>query len=191
MAKGLIYIEDWGEMEAVWDERGLLSLSFIKICSAPQIPLLVKPEVFLIFCSLNEPDAFAYALLAELAAYFSRQKKGLSLPFVIPGQPFFYNRVWNLAAVCPYGQTISYAELADQASCSGGARAVGNAMRHNPLLIYVPCHRVVATGGVLGGFLGLKNQDALDLKKRLLLLEGVSFDGKGHVLRKDERLKKR
>jgi len=183
MAKGLIFIEDWGEMEAGWNERGLLSLSFVKYYPPSPMPS-EKPKVSFISCSLNEPDAFAYKLTEELSAYFSRQKKGLCLPFVIPKRPAFYSRVWNLAAACPYGQTVSYADLSAQASCPGGARAVGNAMCHNPLLLYVPCHRVVASGGVLGGFYGCKDPDSLAFKKRLLLLEGVFFDSKGHVLSK-------
>lgn len=182
MIKALIKIEGWGEMEAGWDERGLLSLSFVKFYPASLMPL-AKPKVSFISCSLNEPDAFAHELTAELASYFCGQKKGLGLPIVIPERPAFFSRVWNLATACLYGQTITYAELAAQASCPDGARAVGNAMRHNPLLLYVPCHRVVAAGGILGGFYGCKDPDSLAFKKRLLLLEGVSFDSKGHVAR--------
>jgi len=114
MTKGHIYIEDWGEMEATWNQRGLLSLSFVKMFPAWPEHLPSKPAVSFISCS--EEDSFGLALIEELAAYFSRQKKSFTLPFVIPNRPTFYSRVWERATDCPYGQTISYGDLAAQAS---------------------------------------------------------------------------
>ena len=68
----------------------------------------------------------------------------------------------------PFGDTISYAELAARAGAPGSARAAGAATGRNPLAIVVPCHRIVATGGSLTGYAG-----GLERKERLLALEGA------------------
>ena len=68
-----------------------------------------------------------------------------------------------------YGELVTYGRLAEMAGCPGAARAVGGALNRNPLPIVVPCHRVVAADGTLGGYGG-----GLALKRRLLSLEGVA-----------------
>ena len=79
----------------------------------------------------------------------------------------FQHRVWKNHCWVPPGETISYAELARRIKKPKAMRAVGNAMGANPIPIIVPCHRVVATGGGLGGFGG-----GLTLKRILLEAEG-------------------
>jgi methylated-DNA-[protein]-cysteine S-methyltransferase len=66
--------------------------------------------------------------------------------------PPFHRRVYQLARAIPPGQTLSYGEVAARLGSPGGARAVGQALRRNPFAVVVPCHRVVAAGGRLGGF---------------------------------------
>jgi methylated-DNA-[protein]-cysteine S-methyltransferase len=73
----------------------------------------------------------------------------------------------TLCEIAPYGHVVTYGELARRSGCPGGARAVGQAIARNPLPLVVPCHRVVAAGG-LGGYGG-----GLPLKRRLLALEGA------------------
>ena len=84
----------------------------------------------------------------------------------------------------PAGQVSTYAILS--AHLSSSPRAVGNALRRNPFAPEVPCHRVVATGGLLGGFKGKWPKDGegitIDEKKMLLRREGVKIDDKGRVL---------
>lgn len=82
------------------------------------------------------------------------------------GAPPFWRAVWEAARTIPHGRTCSYGELAARAGRPGAARAVGQVMAHNPLPIVVPCHRVVASDGGLGGYGG-----GLDMKRRLLQLE--------------------
>jgi methylated-DNA-[protein]-cysteine S-methyltransferase len=72
-----------------------------------------------------------------------------------------------------YGQTVSYGELAKRAGAPGAARAVGSVMRRNCVPLIVPCHRVIAAGGNLGGF---SAPQGLDLKRRLLELESTPAD---------------
>lgn len=101
----------------------------------------------------------------ELREYFAGERKDFTIPIVIRGSKF--NRsVWECVASIPYGQTKTYGEIARQLDNPGAARAVGTANGRNPIPIVIPCHRVVAAGGRLGGFGG-----GLPLKRKLLDLE--------------------
>lgn len=96
----------------------------------------------------------------------------------------FEKRVWTAICHIPRGSFTTYGILA--AHLKSSPRAVGNALRRNPFAPQVPCHRVVATGGALGGFKGKWPRDGegitIDEKKRLLRGEGVRIDGKGKVV---------
>lgn len=104
--------------------------------------------------------------IAELAAY--RDGGALECPVDLSGLPPFATRALRLLAKVPRGRTVSYGELAARAGSPGAARAVGNACAHNPVPLWIPCHRVLAGGGRLGGFSG-----GLDVKRALLAIEGV------------------
>jgi len=76
----------------------------------------------------------------------------------------------------PWGETVSYGELATMAGRPGAARAVGSIMRRNPVPFVIPCHRVVGAGGRLGGYGGgLTTGGALEIKRWLLAHEGVTL----------------
>jgi methylated-DNA-[protein]-cysteine S-methyltransferase len=96
----------------------------------------------------------------------------------------FEKRVWTALCQVPRGHFTTYGQLA--AHLGSSPRAVGNALRRNPFAPEVPCHRVVATGGTLGGFKGKwpRNGEGitLDEKRMLLRKEGVKFDAGGKVL---------
>jgi methylated-DNA-[protein]-cysteine S-methyltransferase len=77
----------------------------------------------------------------------------------------------TLANEVPWGETVSYGELASMAGRPRAARAAGSAMRNNPLPFVIPCHRVLAAGGKIGGYGGGAN--AIELKRALLAREGV------------------
>lgn len=79
----------------------------------------------------------------------------------------FQKRVWKALQGIPMGQTRQYADLAKALGCPGAARAVGQACGANPIPVLVPCHRVLAAGGALGGF-----SAGVEWKRRLLALEG-------------------
>lgn len=103
----------------------------------------------------------------QLAEYFAGERRRFDLPMAPIGTPF-QMRVWDEIARIPYGETISYAELARRAGAAGSARAAGAATGRNPLSIVVPCHRVIASGGALTGYAG-----GLERKTRLLEIEGA------------------
>ena len=105
---------------------------------------------------------------AQLEEYFSGGRTAFTLPLE-PHGTAFQLAVWRALADIPYGETLTYGELARRVGRPAAFRAVGQANGANPLPIVYPCHRVVAVGGRLGGYGG-----GLDAKRRLLALEGVT-----------------
>ena len=101
----------------------------------------------------------------QLREYFAGRRIAFDLPLDLPGSAF-QERVWGELTRIPYGETISYRELAERVGVPAGTRAVGRANGSNRLAIIVPCHRVVASGGGLGGYGG-----GLAAKRLLLDLE--------------------
>jgi O-6-methylguanine DNA methyltransferase len=101
----------------------------------------------------------------QLDEYFAGRRTAFDLPLDLPGSAF-QQRVWGELSRIPYAETISYGELARRVDVPAGTRAVGRANGSNRLAVIVPCHRVVASGGRLGGYGG-----GLDAKRFLLDLE--------------------
>lgn len=104
---------------------------------------------------------------AQVAEYFAGERGRFDLPLAPRGTPFQL-RVWREIARVPFGETLSYAELAERAGSPGSARAAGAATGRNPLALVVPCHRIVGANGALTGYAG-----GLRRKERLLVLEGA------------------
>jgi methylated-DNA-[protein]-cysteine S-methyltransferase len=104
---------------------------------------------------------------AQLEDYFAGRRRDFDLPLAPPGTAF-QKTVWQCLRAIPYGQTISYAELAQRIGKPSAMRAVGAANGRNPLPIVVPCHRVIGADGSLTGFGG-----GLPTKRFLLELEGA------------------
>jgi O-6-methylguanine DNA methyltransferase len=88
--------------------------------------------------------------------------------------PTFHRRVYEAARAIPPGMTLSYGDVAARAGAPGAARAVGQALGRNPFPIVVPCHRVLAAGGKIGGF---SAQGGIATKRRMLAIEGVQLNG--------------
>lgn len=102
----------------------------------------------------------------QLEQYFAGKRQRFDLPLAPAGTAFQVS-VWTALGEIPYGETITYGELAAHVGRPWAFRAVGQANGANPLPIFYPCHRVVAAGGRLGGYGG-----GLDVKRHLLALEG-------------------
>jgi methylated-DNA-[protein]-cysteine S-methyltransferase len=101
----------------------------------------------------------------EIQEYLNGERKKFELPLDIDGTPF-QKKVWNELVKIPYGETCSYKGLALKIEHAAAVRAVGTANGRNPLSIVIPCHRVIASDGSLGGYAG-----GLEIKSRLLDLE--------------------
>jgi methylated-DNA-[protein]-cysteine S-methyltransferase len=97
-----------------------------------------------------------------------------SVPLDMAGVPPFHRRVYDAVRAIPPGASLSYGEVAAKAEAPGAARAVGQAMRRNPFSILVPCHRVFAAGGKIGGY---SAHGGLATKLRLLSLEAAAAEG--------------
>ena len=103
----------------------------------------------------------------QLDEYFTGERRDFDVPMELDGTEF-QREVWSELTRIPYGETISYGELARRVGRPSAPRAVGQANGRNPVPIIVPCHRVVASNGI-GGYGG-----GLKLKRDLLAIEGVT-----------------
>lgn len=112
----------------------------------------------------------------ELAAFLAGRGRAFSGPLVFEGLSAWDRRVLQGVREIPFGATASYGEVARRVGAAGAARAAGGAVGRNPLALIVPCHRVIAGDGTLGGYGGawpIDRDAALDLKECLLEIEGV------------------
>ncbi|MBD5160757.1 MAG: methylated-DNA--[protein]-cysteine S-methyltransferase [Oscillibacter sp.] len=116
-------------------------------------------------------DAPSSALLTqtarELEEYFAGKRRTFTVPLA-PAGTDFQRKVWAALRDIPYGETVSYGDLARRIGKPGAAIAVGQANSRNPIPIIVPCHRVIGADGKLVGYAG-----GLEIKKTLLRLEKV------------------
>ena len=107
----------------------------------------------------------------ELREYFAGRRRTFTVKLDLEGTEF-QRKAWQAMCKIPFGETISYGDQARKVGKPKAYRAVGSANGKNPIPIIVPCHRVLASDGSLGGYsLGLS------MKRRLLALEGVSVAG--------------
>jgi methylated-DNA-[protein]-cysteine S-methyltransferase len=98
-----------------------------------------------------DPEALA-AILGELRAYFEGRSRGFATPLDLRTAGPFDAAVWEAARTIPYGETVSYGELAAMAGHPRAARGAGNAMARCPFSPVVPCHRVIHADGSVGGW---------------------------------------
>jgi methylated-DNA-[protein]-cysteine S-methyltransferase len=106
----------------------------------------------------------------QLKEYFQGKRKRFDLPLVLEGTTF-QKKVWRELSKIPYGLTHTYKEIAQKIRHPRAVRAVGNANGKNRFCIILPCHRVIATNGTLGGY-----SYGLEVKRRLLKLESTEIN---------------
>lgn len=113
-------------------------------------------------------------LIKKAHSQITEYLNGIREDFDIPLNPEgteFQKSVWNALLKIPYGDVWSYKDVATFIDNEKACRAVGNANNKNPIVIVIPCHRVIGTNGKLVGYGG-----GLDIKKRLLELEGIEYE---------------
>ncbi|MFC2016837.1 methylated-DNA--[protein]-cysteine S-methyltransferase [Chloroflexota bacterium] len=108
-------------------------------------------------------------LMERLRAYFSGRKAIFADKLDLSGTTPFQRGVWEITRLIPYGETRSYAWVAEQVKRPRTVRAVGQALARNPLPVIVPCHRVLNIDGKLGGYTG-----GIEMKRQLLFLEAAA-----------------
>src|SRR5581483_9467359 len=125
-------------------------------------PIAIRPD-------WRRVDTAFASVRHQLAQYFARERRSFDGPLALNGNPFEL-KVWRELCGIPYGETVSYGEVARRIGEPGAARAVGLANGRNPIAVIVPCHRVIGADGSLTGYGG-----GLERKRFLLDLEaGVS-----------------
>lgn len=130
-----------------------------------QLDFLEPERVEQVRALSNAPCALLEEIEAQLKAYFTGTLKQFNLPLA-PAGTDFQQAVWSALETIPYGGTWSYKQLAETVQRPKGYQAVGQANGRNPISIIIPCHRVIAADGGLGGYGG-----GLKRKKILLKLE--------------------
>lgn len=113
----------------------------------------------------SEPTVLLQHAAQQVREYLAGERTSFSLPLAPTGTEF-QRAVWQALREIPYGETRSYRELAQKIGRPAAARAVGQAAHRNPLLLFVPCHRLIGANGDLTGFAA-----GLSVKQKLLLLE--------------------
>lgn len=114
------------------------------------------------------PSDITRATAEQLDEYFARQRTSFDIPLLLAGTDF-QKRVWNTLLEIPYGQTVSYGELAKRIGKPAAVRAVANAIGANAISVIVPCHRVTGSDHTLTGYGG-----GIAAKRMLLALESLS-----------------
>jgi methylated-DNA-[protein]-cysteine S-methyltransferase len=147
-----------GELLLLGDDGVLHGLHM----QAGRHPIRIQPSW------IRDDDAFA-GIRAQLEEYFAGTRDRFDVPMHMEGTAF-QRTVWHELTQIPYGETISYGELAKRIGRPDRARAVGTANGQNPIAVIVPCHRVIGANGKLVGYGG-----GLDNKRRLLELESGVF----------------
>ena len=137
-----------GEFHILASERGILNVTFPGRA----------PQVFSNHTRVSDESGrgVAQAAVAELQAYLDGDRRVFEVPVDLRGFTSFQQDIYHALMQVPYGETISYGELAMSAGHPGAARAVGSAMKRNPAVLIIPCHRVVGAKGKPGGWSGPK-----------------------------------
>ncbi|MEL6288155.1 MAG: methylated-DNA--[protein]-cysteine S-methyltransferase [Pseudomonadota bacterium] len=156
-----------GRCALAWSERGITRM---RLPGATEAETEASVARYGARASTSEP-AFVAEAITALDAYFLGTDVDLgAVPLDADGVPAFHAAVYRALREVPRGGTVTYGALAEQVGQPGAARAVGVAMGRNPWPVIVPCHRVLASGGKMGGF---SAPGGTSTKERLLALEGV------------------
>lgn len=141
-----------GILEIISEKDALVSLKLVE-----------KMEVF------KKKNDFIDNVENQLTEYFSGKRENFDIN-LNPQGTVFQKQVWTKLLEIPYGEVKSYSEIAKQIANQNAARAVGNACNKNPIMIVIPCHRVVSKTGNLGGFAygNLVKQQLLELENFVL-----------------------
>jgi methylated-DNA-[protein]-cysteine S-methyltransferase len=154
----------FGTLHAATTRRGLVRLAFPEESVDAFLERLARRLSPRIVASPGSLDP----VRRELDEYFAGRRRDFDLELDWSLITPFARRVLRMTAAIPYGGHLSYGEVAAEAGSPRGARAAGNALGANPIPIVIPCHRVLHSGGGIGGYGG-----GLDRKRYLLELEGT------------------
>jgi methylated-DNA-[protein]-cysteine S-methyltransferase len=165
-----------GRCAIAWSERGVVAVA---LPGARSDAALARLRRRLADAAEAPPPPAIQAVVEDLRALLRGEPRDLSgAPLDLAGVPAFEGRVYAAARAIRHGATATYGELAARLGAPSEARAVGEALARNPCPLIVPCHRVTAAGGRLGGF---SAPGGAATKRRLLALEGASVAAQGEL----------
>lgn len=153
-----------------WNDRGVVGVQLPEDDASRTRSRIAKR-----FPGISEasPPADIQAIIADVIALLKGEARDLStVPLDMEGVPELHRRVYEIALGIPPGRVLTYGEIASRLGIDN-ARLIGQALGKNPFAIIVPCHRVVAAGGKLGGF---SANGGSQTKRRLLAIEGARRD---------------
>ena len=158
---------NWLELDEPWQDKINLKalLKHYKL-DAEQAEFIAAEHL-----SINDDEQQVLLMaITQMQQYLQGLRCDFDVPLDIGSGTAFQQSVWKALQKIPHGETISYATLAKRVDNPKGFRAVANANGKNPFSIIIPCHRVIASDGKLGGYTG-----GLDKKEYLLALEGSTY----------------
>ena len=158
-----------GPIWAAWSSRGICRLSFRTRSGARFAADLRRSFPRAGIRAGSRADA-PEGLARELSGYAAGRSRSFHVPIDLAALTHFQRLVLEATARVPYGEVVSYGSIAAAIGKPGSSRAVGNALGGNPVPILIPCHRIIASGGRIGGFTG-----GLRAKRRLLAVEGITL----------------
>lgn len=157
MSQASTFKTSWGWMTVTASEKGVTSIHLSPSRHAAHQPRAADAAALIV-----------KEARAQLISYIQGRRREFALPLDWSAGTSFQRKVWKAIARIPYGRVRSYQWVAVRVGGKKYARAVGMALRANPVPIIVPCHRIIALDGSLGGF-----SCGLRMKRRLLSLEGT------------------
>ena len=157
-----------GRCGIAWGERGIVAVQLPERLEGEERARLLRrvPDAI----EAPPPPAVQQAIDGIVALLLGRQSDLSGAPLDMNGVPPFNQRVFEIARTIPRGSTLTYGAIAARLGDPNAARAVGQALGHNPFVLIVPCHRVLAADGGLGGFSAAGGRVT---KLRLLAIEGA------------------
>lgn len=151
-------------------ESSLLGVIRIVVCEQGVEAIFLEGDDFESYQKahpdLERDEELCQVAKKQIEEYFKGERQVFDLKLVTKGTPF-QEKVWETLKQIPYGETISYGEVAKRIGSPKAVRAVGGASRANPIPLVLPCHRVIGKNGKMVGFMG----DQIEMKEKLLAHE--------------------
>ncbi len=160
-----------GRCGIAWGPRGIVALQLPEATPDATRARLLRAHPDAV--EGEPPEAVRAAIEAIVALLHGEPRDLTGIALDMEHVPDFHRRVYQVAQTIPPGKTLTYGDVARRLGDPGAAQAVGQALGRNPFAIIVPCHRVVATGGRIGGF---SANGGAATKRRILAIEGVGSD---------------
>jgi len=156
-----------GPLVAAASENGIVYMSFCELKDFHGLISNVRNFVG------GKSLIYVQDAIHQVQEYFNRQRRVFDLPLDLSGLSEFRSRVLREAQRIPYGKVTSYGELAQRIGQPQAGRAVGGALAHNPIVLVIPCHRVIDSSGQMHGF---SSPGGINTKADLLRLEGCHVE---------------